>query len=118
MEPVQRCVPGPGAWVDWRRERVFFLFVSRLRSRLVFQERDESRRSTFSNLFTLSLSLSLCFAKVCICKRESDHDGRSQWTPTSGKRTSPGVAREGMRMIPSRMKKRGESSERIEKVWS
>jgi len=33
-------------------------------------------------------------------------------------KSRPGVVREGMRMIPSRMKKRGESSERIEKVWS
>ena len=117
MEPAQRCVPGPGAWVDcgecffsFREVEVEFFFF--------FQGRESGREPPIDvfrrGLFTRFLPL----LRLELCLDESNHHEGSQRPLTSGKRTSPGEAREGMkRLIPSRMRKgRGAKSRRkIEK---
>ena len=67
MEPAQRCVPGPGAWVDW--EICLGSFFVRLRLSFFFFFQEWSRRSTSSKEFLLARFLSLPRLGLCAWER-------------------------------------------------
>jgi len=87
-EPLQRCVPGPGACVDWERRVVFWKKRKRLSS-----FRRSSRRNR-QNHFALSFFSGYLFVLFkCVRTNKSSRRRRGKHEErTSGKRTSPGVA--------------------------
>ena len=75
MEPAQRCVPGPGAWVDW--EICLGSFFVRLRlSFFFFFSGEEPPIDVFKRVSPRSFSLSASPRFVCL--GESDHHEEGQ----------------------------------------